>query len=52
VDADVTDSVGTDRRAVADEEISVTPASVRHRTPDTNAFESLFANYPAASEGI
>lgn len=48
VDSEVTDAVGTDRRAVADEEVSVTPLSVRHRTPDTDALESLVAGYPPA----
>lgn len=46
VDAEVTDAVGTDRRAVADEEISVTPLSVRHRTPDADAFRETLAGYP------
>ncbi|MFC4450074.1 5'/3'-nucleotidase SurE [Halorussus aquaticus] len=46
VDAEMTDDVGTDRRAVADEEISVSPLSVRHRTPDAEAVEPLVADYP------
>ncbi|MFC6726907.1 5'/3'-nucleotidase SurE, partial [Halobium palmae] len=45
VDVDVTDAVGTDRRAVADGEISVSPLSVRHRTPESVGFDSLAAEY-------
>lgn len=45
VDADVTDPLGTDRRAVADEEISVSPLSVRHRTPEFEAFEAMATQY-------
>jgi 5'-nucleotidase len=41
IDEESTDPVGTDRRAVADDEISVTPLCVGNRTPDLSAAESL-----------
>lgn len=50
-EVEVTDSLGTDRRAVADGEISVSPLSVRHRVPDFDAFETLEERYsPRASK--
>lgn len=45
VDVEMTDPRGTDRRAVADGEISVSPLYVRHRTPDLDAFGSLVDGY-------
>ena len=41
VEGEVSDPVGTDRRAVADEEISVTPLQVGQQTVDRSAVESL-----------
>jgi 5'-nucleotidase len=41
IDEESTDPVGSDRRAVADEEISVTPLCVGNRTPDLSTVESL-----------
>lgn len=41
VGAEMTDPIGTDRRAVHDEEISVSPLFVGHRAPPVEAFESL-----------
>lgn len=40
-DVPVTDAVGTDRRAVADEEVSVSPLSVKHRTPSMERMAPL-----------
>lgn len=40
-DVEVTDPVGTDRRAVADEEVSVTPLRIGHRTADREEITAL-----------
>lgn len=37
VDVELTDPVGTDRRAVADGEVSISPLFVDHRRPDLDA---------------
>lgn len=44
-DVSVTDAVGTDRRAVADEEVSVSPLSVEHRTPEREEASSLVQGF-------
>jgi|AntRauTorcE11898_2_1112593.scaffolds.fasta_scaffold12351_2 5'-nucleotidase len=41
----MTDAVGTDRRAIADEEVSVSPLSVEHRTPSLAAAASLVEEF-------
>ncbi|MFC7213782.1 5'/3'-nucleotidase SurE [Saliphagus sp. GCM10025334] len=51
VDVDLTDPVGTDRRAVADGEVSITPLFVDHRTPEPDALESLASGYSSDGEG-
>jgi 5'-nucleotidase len=44
-DVPVTDAVGTDRRAVVDEEVSVSPLSVEHRTPSREAAAPLIDEF-------
>ena len=45
-DTPLGDAVGTDRRAAADGEISVSPLSVRPGTPSLDATREAFADYP------
>ncbi|MFC7231810.1 hypothetical protein ACFQMM_11075 [Saliphagus sp. GCM10025308] len=51
MDVDLTDPVGTDRRAVADGEVSITPLFVDHRTPELDVLESLASGYSSDGEG-
>jgi len=44
-DEEITDSVGTDRRAVADEAISVTPLCLGHLTSDRSEVARLVDRY-------
>lgn len=48
VDTPLEDAVGTDRRAAADGEISVSPLSVRPGTPALGATREAFADYPGS----
>ncbi|MFB6254401.1 MAG: 5'/3'-nucleotidase SurE, partial [Halobacteriaceae archaeon] len=45
IDTEVTDPRGTDRRAVADEAISVSPLSVQHQTITAAVFEQWSEQY-------
>jgi len=47
VEGEVSDPVGTDRRAVADEEISVTPLRVGQQTVEQSAVEPLLGRFNA-----
>lgn len=45
VDVEMTDPVGTDRRSVADEEVSVSPLSVRHHLPAVDGLARAVSHY-------
>ena len=50
--ADVPDPVGTDRRAVVDGEVSVSPLTVPHGTAENGALDDLAAQYSEEPERV
>lgn len=50
IEEEITDSVGTDRRAVADREISMTPLCVGHRIPELSDVVPLTGRFHEASD--
>ena len=49
--SDITDAVGTDRRAVLEGAVSVSPLSVPHQTTQQATLEELVATYPGNGSG-
>jgi len=51
-EGDVPDSVGTDRRAVIDGEVSVSPLSVPHAAEPDAGLDELAAAYGRVTENV